>query len=510
MSPALSQQQSSSSYTSPHQTTMYGTRTPNQQNLNSQPQHQQSQQQSQSRSPLEALQIQQRHFQEQLALLQHQQRQLQATAEAVAAASNSPYVSGTNPSSGSSRPVTTPGVGGGHSSNPSPSYFSPLTSPALEASGRAGGFARQQHQHQNYSPNFDPRTKRQPHPLSALSSPALNPIGSSGGAQQTLSPALAPQNNTDMSDPDYYRALVGMLDGSNQLHQQQQQQLQNQQRQQRQMSQDGSGSLSQYTSPAALQYIDTSALSSPMVGPSSATSNSGQGYSHAMNNGSGPGPNRQALPSRTRPSPMIKPSPGLRGHHSRHGSTSAHHSPNVNFNGRYNHASVPQPQPNYLPPAAIDQRGVQAHHQQIAQSTHSETPSPVDLTSIMPPPPVPNGLHGNGNTKAVTPMTPASLMNLGGGRAAVLDTAIQEGQSQGQGKRQAGRAAQVTRPVRKTGTNGNANSTVLNGSGSGSNSTNSSGKKVKIAPGKRALAVRPPGVGVRAGKLFSYELKFGH
>jgi len=106
-------------------------------------------------------------------------------------------------------------------------------------------------------------------------------------------------------------------------------------------------------------------------------------------------------------------------------------------------------------------------------------------------------------------MTPASLMNLGGGRAAVLDTGIQEGQSQGQGKRQAGRAAQVTRPVRKTGTNGNANSTVLNGSGSGSNGTNSAnGKKVKIAPGKRALAVRPPGVGVRAGKLFSYESKY--
>jgi hypothetical protein len=468
MSPALSQQQSSSSYTSP-QTAMFASssRTPNQQSYNTQ----QQQPAPQSRSPLEALQIQQRHFQEQLALLQHQQRQLQATAEAVAAASNSPYVNGTNPSSGSSRPVTTPGVGS-HSTNPSPSYFSPLTSPALEATNRSGGFRHQhQHhqQHSNYSPNFDPRAKRQPHPLSALSSPALNPIGSSGGAQQTLSPALNPQNNTDMSDPDYYRALVGMLDGSQQVPQQQVQQRQVQQYQQ--------GSTSNYSSPAALQYIDTSALSSPMVGPQSATSN---GHGH------GPGPNRQALPSRTRPSPMIKPSPHIRGHHSRQGSTSVSHSPNVQYSQKYNGPSVPQP--NYLPPAAIDQRGVQAHHQQIAQSTTSETPSPVDLSTIMPPPPLPNNLNG----KAVTPMTPASLMNLGGRTADVGNT--QEGAAMT--KRPIGsRAAQTSRPIRKT-VNGTAGTTA---SGSG---TNGAGKKVKIAPaGKRALAARPPGVGVRAGEF---------
>jgi hypothetical protein len=488
MSPALSQQQSSSSYTSP-QTAMFSTssRTPNQQSYNTQQQQQPQQQAPQSRSPLEALQIQQRHFQEQLALLQHQQRQLQATAEAVAAASNSPYVNGTNPSSGSSRPATTPGVGGSQSTNPSPSYFSPLTSPALEATSRSGGFRHQhQHQHQqhsHFSPNFDPRAKRQPHPLSALSSPALNPIGSSGGAQQTLSPALNPQNNTDMSDPDYYRALVGMLDGSQQVPQQQQMQ-------QRQMVQyQASGSTSSYTSPAALQYIDTSALSSPMVGPQSATSNgNGHGQSH------GPGPNRQALPSRTRPSPMIKPSPHMgRGHHSRHGSTSVNHSPNVQFTQKYNGASVPQP--NYLPPAAIDQRGVQAHHQQIARSATSETPSPVDLSTMMPPPPVPTGQ----NTKTVTPMTPASLMNLGGGRAPDVGT-----QENGQAitKRPVGsRAAQTSRPLRKT-VNGTAGTSAASGSG-----TNGAGKKVKIAPaGKRALAARPPGVGVRAGTfLFSYN-----
>jgi hypothetical protein len=56
------------------------------------------------------------------------------------------------------------------------------------------------------------------------------------------------------------------------------------------------------------------------------------------------------------------------------------------------------------------------------------------------------------------------------------------------------RAAQTSRPIRKT-VNGTAGTTA---SGSG---TNGAGKKVKIAPaGKRALAARPPGVGVRAGK----------
>jgi hypothetical protein len=214
-----------------------------------------------------------------------------------------------------------------------------------------------------------------------------------------------------------------------------------------------------------------------MVGPQSATSNG---------HGQGPGPNRQSLPSRTRPSPMIKPSPAHRSHHSRHGSTSAQQSPNVPTSQRFSGASVPQP--NYLPPAAIDQRGVIAHHQQLAQSTTSETPSPVDLSTIMPPPPVPNGV-----VKAVTPMTPASLMNLGG-RAAVEQNNAES--QAGPSKRQVGaRAAQNTRPVRKAVTSGTASVT------SSANNSSANGKKVKIAPaGKRALAARPPGVGVRAGK----------
>jgi len=91
----------------------------------------------------------------------------------------------------------------------------------------------------------------------------------------------------------------------------------------------------------------------------------------------------------------------------------------------------------------------------------------------------------------VTPMTPASLMNLGGRTADVNNT--QEGAAMT--KRPVGtRAAQTSRPIRKT-VNGTSGPTA---SGSGANGA---GKKVKIAPaGKRTLAARPPGVGVRAGK----------
>lgn len=565
LSPALSQQQSNSSYASPMHTAGFPSTSPFQQAqaYNSLG----TNNQQLPPSPLEALQIQQRHFQEQLALLQHQQRQMQATAEAVVAAgagastSNSPYVAaaGTSNSGSSSRMATTPGTGNGHggphSANASPSYFSPLTSPALEATrgngngngnGNHHGFSRHHHHNHNhnqsvsqhYSPGFDPRSnKRTPHPLSALSSPALNPIGSSGGAQQTLSPALGPQNNADMTDPEYFRALVGMLDNQGQQVQHQQPQhlhqsngiRSNQSR--RSLTQDslnGNGSMSAHPSPINIQSIDTASLSSPLVGPSSATSTSG------------PGPNRHSLPVRTRPSPMIKPTPAQRGHHSRNGSTQ--HSPIVNTSlqqqQRYSNYSpmATVPHPNYLPPAAIDQRGVQQHqHQQhqMTLSTTSETPSPVDLSTIMPPPPIP----GTSGVKGVIPMTPATLMNLGAGRPTVAgagaggDAAVPNGtssksgksddttsslsqpQTQGQlPKRQAARnstqsqsQSQATKPARKTGAGAGASGSTtptLAPSNSGAAGGGSNGKKVKIAPaGKRTLAARPPGVGVRAGEF---------
>lgn len=395
----------------------------------------QAQSSSAVRSPLEQLQEQQKQFQEQLAILQQQQRELQATAAAVAAstnsgsAANSPYM----PTQGS-RHGSTPGYGGSHSNGcvntPSPQYFSPLTSPAIEQSRT--GFPQQQYH-------------RTPHPLSALSSPALNPVGSSGGAQQTLSPALEPQSNNDMADPEYVRALVGMLDGS--------QQDQNSQ---------------VYNSPniGTNQYH-----SSPLVGPTPHT-----------------GPNRQSLPIKTRPSPMMKPV----GHrsHGKHTSNSG--------SGNFSIPTSPAIQRvvaqgvmgmGYLPPAAIQPNnpssnsGGNTSHSALTVSTTS-TPSPVDLNQLMPPPPVP----GSGSVKGVTPMTPASLMNLGDGiergdnATAVLNP-----------KRQATKSAPAPAP---------APTKVLPKRTMAPTTKKATTTSRLPAPGmgKRTLAMRPPGgVGVRTG-----------
>jgi hypothetical protein len=380
-------------------------------------------------------------------LLQHQQRQIQATAAAVAA-STSPFLAGTNgssgsgPSSGPSRPATTPGVQhhGGGSAGPSPGYFSPLTSPALEASNRP--------QYHHYSPGFGPQ-QRAPHPLSALSSPALNPIGSSGGAQQTLSPALEPQNNADMADPEYIRALIGMLDDSTQQ---------------------------QTFSPTMPQH--GSAGLSPLV---NASVGSGSGSS------AGTGPHRNALPAKSRPSPMLRPT--HRGRQPSSGGTHAH---------TFSLPNSPLVAPKFsagqtmthLPPAAIDQRGVQQHlHQTGPASTTSSTPSPVDLSHIMPPPPIPSL-----TPKGMTPMTPASLMNLGSSKPA-------SGSGSGSG-------AGIGTGGGSGGARGGADS-----SRAASSTNKGDSKKAAIAPapaskrvgnkavppGKQRIAMRPPGtVGVRA------------
>lgn len=417
-----------------------------------------------SKSPLEQLQEQQRQFQEQLALLQQQQRELQATAAAVAAASSSnyasapgsaatsPYVTAQNP-----RPATTPGVNGTHSSGslntPSPGYFSPLTSPALESRGHFS-----QHQQHQYN--------RPPHPLSALSSPALNPVGSSGGAQQTLSPALEPQSNADMADPDHVRALVGMLDNAGQNGQQ-------------------GDPLSQiYHSPALGPQQHQS---SPLVGPV----------------GAGTGPHRQSLPSKTRPSPMMKPINHRS--HGKHASTSG----GANFTiptspaiQRVVQSGVGVPGMGYLPPAAIQPHyssgsntGTSTGQSAFSHSAPS-TPSPVDLNQLMPPPPVPANAN---KMKSMAPMTPASLMNLGPGvEPAVIP---REEPESGQAtpvaplKRQGGRAS-----------NGNAEVQTKTQSKRGAATASTSARKgaSRLAPtaaGKRALAMRPAGdVGVRAGE----------
>ncbi|ORX39646.1 hypothetical protein BD324DRAFT_648284 [Kockovaella imperatae] len=327
-------------------------------------------------SPLEALQEQQRQFQHQLAVLQHQQRQLEATAAAVAI---SPYMPAS--SAGPSRPVTTPGISGPHSnaSTSSPGYFSPLTSPALESSNRSGHFASQ---------------RGRPHPLSALSSPALNPVGSSGGAQQTLSPAFGPQANSDLADADLLSNLQGFIEGR----------------------------VNQNPSQFSLNH--------------------------------GTGPNRQSLPARSRPSPMMKPTPPGR---KRDGAFSVPNSPVAFKPGNKPNAPLTS-----LPPSAI-----QSMQMSNPGSTPS-TPSPVDLAQMMPPPPVPNDKSLN-----VSPMTPATLMNMAPKiippRAAAAVA-----------------AAANTAAVRKP----------SNAAAPPAKRTTS--RLALNTAGKRALAMRPPSVGVKA------------
>ena len=411
-----------------------------------------------NRSPLEQLQEQQKQFQEQLVILQQQQRDLQATAAAVAAAShanhNNQNGNGNTPGNSASihtspyiaaqsRSVSTPGLTGPHSAGsintPSPQFFSPLTSPALEGH-RNGQFA--QHPF-----------NRPPHPLSALSSPALNPVGSSGGAQQTLSPALGPQSNADMADPEYLRALIGMTEGAG-------------------AQQNEQASYQQYHSAMA---HTTQHHSSPLVGPLQGT-----------------GPHRQSLPAKTRPSPMIKPvNHRAHGKHASTSTTPGHFSlPTSPAIQRV--VSQATPGIGYLPPAAIqplssgNTSGTGTSQSAFSTSTPS-TPSPVDLNQLMPPPPVPVG----GNAKGVVPMTPASLMNLGNG----IDRST-NATPVAQPKRQNSKTVPAAAPAP---TKSQPKRSVAASSGK---KMQSASRLAPTAAGKRALAMRPPGaVGVRAGRF---------
>ncbi|RXK39969.1 hypothetical protein M231_02764 [Tremella mesenterica] len=476
LSPALSNQPSSSTYTSPAFTPHPII----------------------TRSPLEQLQEQQRRFQEQLTALQEQQRQLQLTAAAVAVATAStsttpsPFLGGSDGGSGSNSSKPTGTIS---NMTPSPGYFSPLTSPALEAS--------RNHYH-NYSPAFGPRgnSNRIPHPLSNMSSPALNPVGSSGGAQQTLSPALEPQQNTEM-DQDYLQALVGYLDTNSNL-QQTSLQPQAQMVDQIQTIQGNYPSIGQQQQQQ--QNLNHSqnqnlSLSSPMTGPTPTHST---------------GPNRQSLPPKTRPSPMMKPTSSYR-QHNRSGSSTIHPvSPVISkYNGNGNDGNMNNM--GYLPPAAIDQRGVQLHQmQQQQQSGHSttSTPSPVDLSQIMPPPPVPNNTN-----RGVIPMTPASLMNLSNRTHPQPRSTQNQNQSQissstsnmNSSSKQniMDKPTTSRRPTRTsipTSTSTPASSSnsnpisrttsrkIVSTTNNNNNTTISSSRKpIKTSTSKRTLAIRPPG-----------------
>ncbi|WVQ78163.1 hypothetical protein IAT38_000246 [Cryptococcus sp. DSM 104549] len=465
LSPALSQHTSHSAYNSPMNHVAFNTNG-----------HRNSLPHIHSRSPLEQLQEQQRVFQEQLALLQRQQVEMQATAAAVMAASTStsPYgAPGSSSLSGGSRPSTTPGIA------PSPGgVFSPLTSPALEATN----WPRSAHQpHQHFSPAnaFNTQHPRPPHPLSAMSSPALNPTGSSGGAQQTLSPALGPQNAAELADPEYIRALVGMLDN-------------------------GTGDPAQpsYQSPSMASTSTaghTTILSSPALIP--------------INQGTGTGPHRQSLPAKSRPSPMLKPT-GHRSHHRNSsqgpagagaGATGTYSVPTSPAVQKY-HPSAQMPPLNgpgggYLPASVIE------HRQYHSSVSTTSTPSPVDLSQIMPPPPVPNG-NSRAKKGGVVPMTPASLMNLGETSAGAGTRDVQSQDVVPEAHQGFEGAVPPPPPPKGKAAAGGAGAGGAGGSKGGKKQAveKGAGKKgagSKLVPagaaGKRTIAARPGnGVGIRA------------
>ncbi|WVF72353.1 hypothetical protein IAT40_007168 [Kwoniella sp. CBS 6097] len=471
LSPALSHSTSASTFNSPATTTAFSSQPPSGQ-FNVTQGGNGNGFSNGNKSPLEQLQEQQRQFQEQLAVLQQRQLEMQATAAAVVAASNnSPYISSSGPSSGPSRPATTPGV------TPTSGFFSPLTSPALEATSRV----HRSHGHQHhFSPAFNAQQARTPHPLSALSSPALNPVGSSGGAQQTLSPALGPQTGADLSDPEYLRALVGMLDGPTSI---------------------GEPAQPSYHSPSSIVSNSTAGHSTILASPALMPT--------------GTGPHRHSLPAKSRPSPMLKPTNHRSHQRVPSGQTGQYSVPTSPAVQKFHPNASGMGGMGYLPPSAVDHRHL---HTDTSQSTAS-TPSPVDLSQIMPPPPVPNGTTKG--KKGVAPMTPASLMNLASAPAAA------PGPSTVNSKRNDdvnyGQQGVPPPPPPKRGGSGTRNaakrqSTVLPAANGAGNGAVAAGKKGagKLAPagsgaggagGKRALAIRPQGsVGVRAATKASAAL----
>ncbi|OCF39019.1 hypothetical protein I317_07195 [Kwoniella heveanensis CBS 569] len=494
LSPALSHSTSASTFNSPATTTAFSSQPPSGHfNINQGGQGigNGNGNATGNKSPLEQLQEQQRQFQEQLAVLQQRQLEMQATAAAVVAASNnSPYISSSGPSSGPSRPATTPGM----TPTSAGGFFSPLTSPALEATSRGH---RSHGHHHHFSPAFNAQQARTPHPLSALSSPALNPVGSSGGAQQTLSPALGPQTGTDLSDPDYLRALVGMLDGPTSI---------------------GEPAQPSYHSPSSIVSTSTAGHSTILASPALMPT--------------GTGPHRHSLPAKSRPSPMLKPTNHRSHQRVPSGQTGQYSVPTSPAVQKF-HPNAPAPGMGglgYLPPSAIDHRHL---HTDASQSTAS-TPSPVDLSQIMPPPPVP---HGTAKVKkGVAPMTPASLMNLASS-APTSAPALAPGygpestSSSGNSKRSnegnyTQQGVPAPPPPRRGNSSGTRNATkrqsavlpAANGAGTAAGTTGKKGAAGKLATaasgsgtgsgsGKRALAIRPHGgVGVRAATKASAAL----
>lgn len=415
-----------------------------------------------TKSPIEQLQEQQRQFQEQLGLLQRQQLEMQATAAAVIAASTSPYIGLNGQSSTGPRPSVTPGM---TPSSSNTGMFSPLTSPALEATN----YPHQSHVSRQFSPAYGSQQIGTPNILNtALSSPALNPIGSTGGANQTLSPALNPQNDVNTGDSDYFRAFMGMLDGDN----------------------------SRNSTPAG--ELGQPSYQSPSMTSTSTAGNSTIISSPALYpQGAGTGPHRQSLPFKSRPSPMLKPT-HHRSHHRNSGSgnVSVPSSPAVQ---KYHpDASMPPASMNSgLPPPAMEHRQVQSS---LSVSTTS-TPSPVDLSHIMPPPPVPAGKPKALKTrKSVLPITPASLMNLGSAEQRESQPIPPPHPPTSQASSESNSSTPTVTPATSFGSTSKQVAGKKQASGQAGKKTAGS-KLVPVGNTKRTLAMRPQTtVGVRAGE----------
>lgn len=267
-------------------------------------------------------------------------------------------------------------------------------------------------------------------------------------------------------DSDYFRAFMGMLDGDN----------------------------SRNSTPAG--ELPQPSYQSPSMTSTSTAGNSTIISSPALYpQGAGTGPHRQSLPFKSRPSPMLKPT-HHRSHHRNSGSgnVSVPSSPAVQ---KYHpDASMPPASMNSsLPPPAMEHRQVQSN---LSVSTAS-TPSPVDLSHIMPPPPVPAGKPKALKTrKSVLPITPASLMNLGSAEQHESQSIPPPHLPKSQASSESNSSTPTVTPATSFGSTSKQAAGKKQASGQAGKKTAGS-KLVPVGTTKRALAMRPQTtVGVRA------------
>ncbi len=262
--------------------------------------------------------------------------------------------------------------------------FSPLTSPALMPTS-----GRQHHRQRNGSD----------------ASSALRQTTNPAGAQQTLSPALGPQVSDWQGNMsvEQLEALTGSLVDESKST-----------RSLPSAKEPGSGlnTPNGGRSPVLPQWQNGSSghAQTSCFPPSQMSSNS----TPVSSPSTGPGPHRNSQPgSRARPSPLIKPT------------YRTNRTPNVHA------ANVPiPPSPLIGGPGAVGRsprvpatyNPAEDNMAAVGGSTLSNmsagsgsTPSPVDLNHLtMPPPPVPLHSLASKRQGGLAPITPASLMRMGG------------------------------------------------------------------------------------------------